>query len=108
MAKLSSRPRVSLPGGMGMGLVTGVTSVTHTRTRAGTGAYTRVGALYPCHCLVQTTRALLCLNNWSRLGLICKKDLKKVASMDDVSSDEMDYEMKGDWDVVREILDGDD
>ena len=54
----------------------------------------------------QTTRALLCLNDWSRLGLVHKADLKAAAALDEVKGDVFDYEMENtDWDSIKELKD---
>lgn len=64
--------------------------ITHTRSRLS----------------VQTTRSILCLNEWSRLGLVRKKDLKKASLLEDIEGEDSDYEMTDDdWDAVCDISD---
>ena len=54
----------------------------------------------------QSTRALLCLGEWSRMGLVKDKDVNAVAVLNDVSDDEQsehpdDYDMKEGWDAIQ-------
>ncbi|TFY73210.1 hypothetical protein EWM64_g10802 [Hericium alpestre] len=53
----------------------------------------------------QTTRALLCLGDWSLLGLIKDTDVLKVANMADVPQEEEvadgEYEMVDGWDNIN-------
>lgn len=55
---------------------------------------------------VQTMQATLCLNEWSRLGYVRKKDIKKAALLPDIEADESDYEMTDEeWDAVLDLSD---
>src|ERR1700694_5571376 len=47
---------------------------------------------------VQSTRALLCLGAWSRMGLVKDKDIMQVAKLPDVKGCEP--ELDSDWDRV--------
>ncbi|PIL36561.1 hypothetical protein GSI_00250 [Ganoderma sinense ZZ0214-1] len=49
----------------------------------------------------QTCHALLCLGNWSLLGLIKAEDEKAVARLDELEGDESDYEMEDGWDAIN-------
>ena len=40
------------------------------------------------HLSVQSTRALLCLGYWSKMGFVSLEDLKVVASLPDAKEDE--------------------
>ncbi|KAH7904914.1 hypothetical protein BJ138DRAFT_1018452, partial [Hygrophoropsis aurantiaca] len=46
----------------------------------------------------QSTRALLCLGQWSILGLVKTEDVVAVSKMDDVQGDEM--ELEDGWDAL--------
>ncbi len=48
----------------------------------------------------QTTRALMCLGNWSALDLIEDDDALAVAQLEEVEGDDSDYEMEEGWDVI--------
>ena len=49
----------------------------------------------------QTTRAVLCVGNWSLAGYVRGRDAKKVAVLDDIEDDEAsDYEMEPGWDRI--------
>ena len=48
---------------------------------------------------VQSSRALICLGIWSRLGLVKAADLKEVSKMPDVEGDE-EVILDDDWDNV--------
>lgn len=48
----------------------------------------------------QSTRALLCLNNWTKAGMVKQTDAKKAAQMSDIEDDESDYEMDDGWDNI--------
>lgn len=49
---------------------------------------------------MQTTRALLCLGAWSKLGFVRPKDAKKIAAMEDLEDPGSDYEMEAGWDHI--------
>ena len=49
----------------------------------------------------QTCRALLCLGNWSKLGLIKMEDEKVVARLEELDGDESDFEMDEGWDAIN-------
>ena len=54
---------------------------------------------------MQTTHALLCLGNWSHLGLINNDDVHKVSLLDDVgpmdgSSEPTEVELADGWDAI--------
>ena len=52
----------------------------------------------------QSTRALLCLGDWSLLGLVKNSDVELVAKMADVDGDsEEDVEMEDGWDFIGEL-----
>ena len=46
----------------------------------------------------QTTRTLMCLGTWSRVGLVHKDDLKAAALLPEVNGDASDFEMDEGWD----------
>ena len=53
----------------------------------------------------QTTCALLCLGDWSRLGLVNSDDMHKVSLLDDVapmdgSSEPTEVELPDEWDMI--------
>ncbi|KIM54541.1 hypothetical protein SCLCIDRAFT_35225, partial [Scleroderma citrinum Foug A] len=53
----------------------------------------------------QTTRALLCLGDWSCLGLVNSDDVHKVSLLDDVapmdgSSEPTEVELPDGWDTI--------
>ena len=48
---------------------------------------------------VQSTRALLCLGSWSKMGLIKNKDVMAVTVMADVDGEE--EELEDGWDAIR-------
>jgi hypothetical protein len=48
----------------------------------------------------QSTRAILCLSYWSRLGLVKNSDSRAVAELSDVEGDGSDYEMEASWDAI--------
>jgi hypothetical protein len=48
----------------------------------------------------QSTRAILCLSDWSRLGLVKNTDARAIAEMSDVEGDGSDYEMEAGWDAI--------
>lgn len=54
------------------------------------------------HLSVLTTCALLCLNDWSRLGLVHWKDLKAAASASNIKGEESDCEMDEGRDAIKE------
>lgn len=47
----------------------------------------------------QTTRALLCLGDWSLLELVDDDDMKKVVSMEETQG--IDTEMQDGWDRIQ-------
>jgi len=47
----------------------------------------------------QTTRALLCLGNWSRLKLVKDEDVMKVADLEDIPGKD-DAELSEGWDHI--------
>ena len=49
----------------------------------------------------QTSRAMLCVGEWSRIGLVRSEDLKSAAALLDVESEEFNYEMKEGWDRIE-------
>lgn len=56
------------------------------------------------HLSAQTTQALLCLGDWSLLGLVKDSDVERVARLPDVeeSGDEDgDIEMEEGWDAIH-------
>jgi hypothetical protein len=52
----------------------------------------------------QTTRAILCLGNWSRLGLVKSDDVRAAAALLDVEGMDSDYEMEEGWDQITDSL----
>lgn len=52
----------------------------------------------------QTTRAVLCVGDWSRLDLIKTDDVRSVTAMPDVEGDESDYEMEDGWERISSAL----
>jgi len=62
-------------------------------------------AMFFCHTVVTITRALLCLGNWSHLGLVNSDDVHKVSLLDDVgpmdrSSEPTEVELPDGWDTI--------
>lgn len=51
---------------------------------------------------VQSTRASMCLGDWSRRGLVKNKDIMAAARLPDVSGSEDD--LNSDWDDILEAL----
>jgi hypothetical protein len=49
---------------------------------------------------VQSTRALLCLGVWSKLGFVEDNDVKSVTSLPDLKDDEEEEELSKDWDTI--------
>jgi len=49
---------------------------------------------------VQSTRALLCLGAWSRMGLVKDKDILQAARLPEI--DGCEAELEDDWDCVLE------
>ncbi|KAG2124845.1 uncharacterized protein EDB93DRAFT_1286612, partial [Suillus bovinus] len=49
---------------------------------------------------VQSTRALLCLSYWSRLGLVKNEDILAVSNLADVVGDE-ELELEEGWDQIQ-------
>ena len=47
---------------------------------------------------VQSTRALLCLGAWSKMGLVKDEDVVLAAKMVDINGDEADLD--SDWDNI--------
>jgi hypothetical protein len=52
----------------------------------------------------QTTHAILCLGNWSRLGLVKSDDVRAAAALPDVEGMDSDYEMEEGWDRIADSL----
>ncbi|KAJ3002262.1 hypothetical protein NUW54_g5941 [Trametes sanguinea] len=52
----------------------------------------------------QTTRALLCLGDWSVHGYIAQSDLADVAKMPEVDDSVYDDEQSGVWDVIELVM----
>lgn len=52
----------------------------------------------------QTTRAVMCVGDWSRLGLIKTEDVRSVTAMPEVDEDGSDYEMEAGWERIRSVL----
>lgn len=48
----------------------------------------------------QTTRALLCLNNWSKLGLVKDEDVMLAATENEVDTAETADEVADGWDQI--------
>lgn len=48
----------------------------------------------------QTTRALMCLNYWSRVGLIRDRDVLKVVSETDTVVGDIDLDLEEGWDAI--------
>ena len=48
---------------------------------------------------VQSTRALMCLGAWSKMGLVKDKDLIEAGKLPDVDGDES--ELDSDWDDIQ-------
>lgn len=53
----------------------------------------------------QMTCALLCIGEWSRLNLICSKDIKTTSALLDIKGDAIDYQMEEGWEQVCTALD---
>jgi hypothetical protein len=49
---------------------------------------------------VQSTRALLCLGIWSKMGYVRDKDVKAATVLPEVGSDEEDDDLDDDWDAI--------
>ncbi len=54
------------------------------------------------HLSAQTTRAVICVGNWSLAGYMKSDDAKKIAELSDLSdnSDMSDFEMEEGWDKI--------
>ncbi|EJF62532.1 hATC-domain-containing protein, partial [Dichomitus squalens LYAD-421 SS1] len=52
----------------------------------------------------QTTRALLCVGEWSRLDLISADDLNQAASLPDLDEEEEEAELVDGWDRIAASL----
>ena len=56
---------------------------------------------YLCNCLLsQSTHALLCLGQWSKLGLVKDEDLHK-AICEEPEGDESEVELPDGWDRIH-------
>ena len=56
---------------------------------------------YLRNCLLsQSTRALLCLGQWSKLSLVKDEDLRQVIC-EDLEGDESEVELPDDWDKIH-------
>ena len=55
------------------------------------------------HLSVQLTRALLCLGNWSKLGLIKAEDVQAVVLLAEEKDEECDREVEKGWDDVIDL-----
>ena len=49
---------------------------------------------------VQTTRMLMCLGAWSKLGFVEDSDVKAVTSLPNLNEDEEEEELPKDWDTM--------
>jgi hypothetical protein len=49
---------------------------------------------------VQTTRALMCLGAWSKMGYVRDSDLKAVTVLPDLKEDEEEGLLEDDWDLI--------
>ena len=54
---------------------------------------------------VQSTRALMCLGVWSRLGYVQDVDIKAVVSLPEIPADGKEDDLPQDWDGLVEYLD---
>ncbi len=52
----------------------------------------------------QSTRAILCVGEWSRLDMIRSTDCMAVTSQPAVDNDDSDYEMEEGWDRIHAVL----
>ena len=52
---------------------------------------------------MQTTRALLCLGNWSRLGFIRAEDVRTVVSLAEEEQEECDDNVAEGWDSLIDL-----
>ncbi|EJD38752.1 hypothetical protein AURDEDRAFT_71918, partial [Auricularia subglabra TFB-10046 SS5] len=58
---------------------------------------------YTCNRLSgQSTRALLCLGEWSRAGLVKDEDIMKVVVLPEVTGDEEAFD--DGWDSIAEVI----
>lgn len=51
---------------------------------------------------VESTRALICVGNWSLLGLIRKEDINAAVSLDEEEEEETDEDVRVGWDMIAE------
>jgi hypothetical protein len=55
----------------------------------------------------QTTRAILCLSQWSLMGMVHDTDVLAVAAMPEIPEDEGDldgeYDMADSWDDISSV-----
>lgn len=51
---------------------------------------------------VQSIRAILCLGEWSRLGLVMDSDIMKEARTPAIEGDE-DVELEDGWDLIHPV-----
>jgi hypothetical protein len=49
---------------------------------------------------VQSTRALLCIGNWSLLGLVKAADIKRAVSCTEIEEEECDEDVEEGWDYI--------
>ena len=53
----------------------------------------------------QTTRALMCLGVWSKLGYVQDKDIHKITALEEVVGEEMMEELSNNWDAIDKAID---
>ena len=49
---------------------------------------------------VQSTRALMCLGVWSKLGYVRDKDINEVTALEEIVGEERMEELSKDWDAI--------
>lgn len=52
----------------------------------------------------ETTRALMCLREWSLLGLVSSEDVAAAGKLPVLDGDASDYEMEPGWDAIEANL----
>ena len=52
----------------------------------------------------QTTRALLCLGDWSARGYVMQSDLTDVSKLPELIESESDVDMEDGWDVIQLVM----
>jgi hypothetical protein len=57
---------------------------------------------------VQSTRALLCVGNWSLLGFVKAVDVKAAISCAEIEEDECDEDVDEGWDYIFGTSNSDD